>query len=211
MSTSRDDRLRTDIEEMLRLRTQSEGLIDFDPSSKGMPEQWVITLRCTSVYLDSRHRDPIRRRDEHQVAIQLGPNYPLAPPHLLWTTPILHPNIRDDGLVCLNTGLWGSRTTLTDLCVWLWDLASYKNYNIDTSPWDPIATRWAREHRAEFPLDRRDPRAPRAVSPSTTAPVRTGLRGDEVQSLIDWDSPAQDPQSLIDWDDDAPGPPQGTA
>lgn len=102
-------------------------------------------------------------RNLHRCDVYLHLDYPRRPPVVTWLTPIFHPNIlgpERNGGVCL--GSWSAAESLSDLCVRLGALASYRSLN----PADALnveAASWARRHEvragadvevlAQLPLD----------------------------------------------------------
>jgi hypothetical protein len=78
-------------------------------------------------------------------------------PELLWKTPIFHPNISASGVVCLGgyAAHWVPSLTLDELCVMLWDVVRYENFDI-ASPYNREAAFWAKGQDPEhFPVDPR--------------------------------------------------------
>jgi hypothetical protein len=105
-------------------------------------------------------------RQEHEVIIRLGAAYPRRMPELAWQTPIFHPNISAGGIVCLGgySTHWVPSLQLDELCVMLWDMIRYQNYD-PNSPYNREAAQWSRtQDRYSFPLDVR-PLRDRAVRP----------------------------------------------
>jgi len=140
--------LSEDFERMQRLRDRSDGRLTFQTGSGAPPHQYLVTLRCKGRYLK---QGLVSELGEHQVQIELGSEYPIKPPQLVWRTPIYHPNILA-WKVCLVGQNWGAKTRLDDVCVWLWDMVRYRLYNLD-DPLDKSASAWAAQHEDEFPLD----------------------------------------------------------
>lgn len=96
--------------------------------------------------------------DHHEVIVELGASYPRMVPNLLWQTPIFHPNISNNGVVCLGGygTHWVPSLTLDEMSTMLWDMIRYKNFDIE-SPYNREAALWARDQRAfSFPLDDRN-------------------------------------------------------
>ncbi len=99
----------------------------------------------------------IRVVDKHEVIVELGSAYPRLVPNLLWQTPIFHPNISNNGVVCLGGygTHWVPSLTLDEMSTMLWDMIRYKNFDIQ-SPYNRDAALWARDQRKySFPLDER--------------------------------------------------------
>jgi len=106
----------------------------------------------------------------HEVRVNLGANYPRVMPELHWLTPIFHPNISANGLVCLGgySTHWVPSLRLDDLCLMLWDMIRYRNFDIG-SPYNRVAAEWAKTQRHFIlPLDPRPLRTP-VNSPAGTA------------------------------------------
>lgn len=92
----------------------------------------------------------------HEVTIDLNAAYPRMIPDLAWQTPIFHPNISASGIVCLGgySTHWAPSLTLDELCVMLWDMIRFKNFDVE-SPYNREAAIWTRSASHEFPLDDR--------------------------------------------------------
>jgi hypothetical protein len=96
-------------------------------------------------------------REQHEVWLRLGAGYPRMMPEIVWRTPIFHPNISANGVVCLGgySLHWVPSLQLDELCVLLWDIIRYQNYDVK-SPYNRAAARWAQtQQRFAFPLDPR--------------------------------------------------------
>ena len=78
-------------------------------------------------------------------------------PGITWQTPVFHPNISSSGVVCLGGygTNWVPSLQLDELCVMLWDMIRYQNFDVE-SPYNREAAMWARE-QSDFrlPLDDR--------------------------------------------------------
>ncbi len=109
-------------------------------------------------------------------------------PEIRWVTPIYHPNISEIGMVCLGGygTHWVPSVQLDELCVMLWDMARYHNYDI-RSPYNRDAALWvANQTTFLFPTDPRrfatcGPRSGESVQPADGAgrPLRTGAKRNE--------------------------------
>ena len=145
-------RLRNDLAAMERLQSESS-VLRFRASGK--PEQnYIIEFHGKSL---ARERGKVTIRDRHEVEIKLGASYPRTMPELRWRTPIYHPNISEIGMVCLGGygTHWVPSLNLDELCVMLWDMARFHNYDI-RSPYNREAALWvANQTTFIFPLDNR--------------------------------------------------------
>src|SRR5262249_8237172 len=82
---------------------------------------------------------------------------PRTMPELRWLSPVYHPNISEIGLVCLGGygTHWVPSLHLDELCVMLWDMARFHNYDI-RSPYNREAALWAANQTTfAFPIDHR--------------------------------------------------------
>jgi ubiquitin-protein ligase len=152
-------RLRSDLAAMERLKAEST-VLRF--KAAGQPVQrYLIEFRGRSL---AREKGKVAPRDQHQVEIKLGAGYPRNMPELRWLTPIYHPNISEIGMVCLGGygTHWVPSLQLDELCVMLWDMARYFNYDI-RSPYNREAALWVANQTAfAFPMDTRPLRDLRA-------------------------------------------------
>ena len=111
-------------------------------------------------------------REHHEVEIKLGASYPRTMPEIRWLTPIYHPNISEIGMVCLGAygTHWVPSLALDELCVMLWDMARYQNYDI-RSPYNREAAQWAANQSSfRFPMDPRPLRDARVALGRVEAP-----------------------------------------
>ncbi len=111
--------------------------------------------------------------NHHEVLVELGAAYPRMVPNLAWQTPIFHPNISNNGVVCLGGygTHWVPSLTLSEMCTMLWDMIRYKNFDTE-SPYNREAAMWAKlQNELAFPLDRRSVRD-RISQEKPAAPVK---------------------------------------
>lgn len=145
-------RLRSDLAAMERLAEDSS-VLRF--KAFGSPTtRYTIEFHGRSL---ARVKGKVTFRDQHEVEIRLGAAYPRTMPELRWVSPIYHPNISEIGLVCLGGygTHWVPSLHLDDLCVMLWDMARYHNYDI-RSPYNRDAALWAANQTTyAFPTDAR--------------------------------------------------------
>ena len=89
----------------------------------------MISFRGKGLWRD---RGKVRVLDDHRVEVKLGASYPRTIPEIRWITPIYHPNISEIGMVCLGGygTHWVPSVQLDELCVMLWDMARYHNYEL---------------------------------------------------------------------------------
>jgi ubiquitin-protein ligase len=145
-------RLRTDAAALERLEAEST-ILTYKASGKP-PQKYVIEFRGKSL---ARESGKVVVRTTHRAEIKLGASYPRSMPELRWLTPIYHPNISEIGMVCLGGygTHWVPSLKLDALCVMLWDMARFYNYDI-RSPYNRDAALWAAHQTSiGFPVDPR--------------------------------------------------------
>jgi ubiquitin-protein ligase len=145
-------RLRSDLAALEKLRTESS-VFSFRPTGNP-PQQYLVTFAGKSL---ARDRGKVVVREHHEVEIKLGSSYPRTMPEIRWLSPIYHPNISEIGMVCLGAygTHWVPSLALDELCVMLWDMARFQNYDI-RSPYNREAAQWsANQTSFRFPMDNR--------------------------------------------------------
>ncbi len=177
----RSRRLANDRLALLRLQRESS-IFEFEtPEAEGdeLPEEYRLSFRGRGLYR-SLGELTVRVREWHEVRVRLGASYPRMMPELFWETPIFHPNISSQGVVCLGgfSTHWAPSLQLDRLCELLWDMIRYQNYDI-SNPYNWEAAHWARNQREySFPVDPRPLRTPRAAAVGSDPAVARGERGE---------------------------------
>jgi len=131
-------RLRNDLAALERLRSESSV---FRFTTHGdPPNHYRILFQGRGLWRD---HGKVKVLEKHHVEIKLGSSYPRTMPELRWLTPIYHPNISEIGMVCLGGygTHWVPSVQLDELCIMLWDMVRYHNYDI-RSPYNRDAALW---------------------------------------------------------------------
>jgi ubiquitin-protein ligase len=161
-------RLHSDLAALERLRSESSV---FRFTATGNPPQlYRISFSGKGLWRDERAR--VRSHELHHVVITLGASYPRSMPEIRWSSKIFHPNISEIGMVCLGGygTHWVPSVQLDDLCVMLWDMVRYHNYDI-RSPYNRESALWvAGQTEFRFPTDSRPLRDLRAMQGRDAAP-----------------------------------------
>ena len=121
----RDRRLNSDFQSVQAL---SEVSTIFSFEANGIPPQkYRLIFQGSGFWRDNYGVISIVNR--HEVLVELGAAYPRMVPNLAWQTPIFHPNISNNGVVCLGGygTHWVPSLTLSEMCTMLWDMIRYKN------------------------------------------------------------------------------------
>jgi ubiquitin-protein ligase len=152
----RDRRLKSDFESLQQLQNESS-IFSFDTigSARSLPTKYRLTFRGSG--LKKTSFSGINVTSNHVVRVDLGSAYPRLAPGLLWESKIFHPNISNNGVVCLGGygSHWVPSLTLCEMCKMLWDMIRYKNFDTE-SPYNREAAHWARSQpQNRFPIDRR--------------------------------------------------------
>jgi Effector-associated domain 1 len=111
-----------------------------------MPTEYEVEFRERSFALNpAGGHEPVEIEGPHLVLIQLGPEFPMTPPHVFWLSPIFHPNVYPTydselarrrpgarGLVCLGvlSESYKSSMDFGELCQTLVDMAGFRNYGL---------------------------------------------------------------------------------
>ncbi len=187
----RDRRLSSDFQSVQVLQQEST-IFSYQASGKP-PQRYRLTFDGIGFKRDAG-TGRISVCDHHEVLVELGAAYPRMVPNLAWQTPVFHPNISNNGVVCLGGygTHWVPSLTLSEMCTMLWDMIRYKNFDSE-SPYNREAALWAKQQTDfVFPIDTRSIRdrvtgekqasvavvATRIVDASKETPKRTPQRND---------------------------------
>ena len=149
----RERRLDSDYKAIRQLRDEST-ILSFHAAGEP-PQKYRLIFKGRGIYRNSNGE--IKSSDHHECLIEFGAAYPRLVPNLAWQTPIFHPNISNNGVVCLGGygTHWVPSLTLGELCTMLWDMIRYENYDTE-SPYNREAAIWAKQQAGNvFPLDKR--------------------------------------------------------
>ena len=186
MANARDLRLQSDYHHLRLLATESGGTLAIE-SAKGRPvDQYVLVYRCRGIErLD--HGRPVYR-DLHRVSIRLPSKYPapIAPPVVQLLTPLYHPHVYKNLVVCM--GSWQTSEFLDDFALRLGALLQFeREYLAIKDPANEEAVEWAKRNRMLFPTDsctfRNDP--PVRASANATLSSFTPLMDDLPSAVPD--------------------------
>lgn len=148
--TVRTRRLHADLQMVQSLVSNSGGTLTIERVSGNPPEGYVMVYRCRGIERIDGGR-PVYR-DIHRVQIELGASYPAQQPRAIMLTPIFHPHVFPNSVVCL-----GSRWTLAEyldsLILRIGAIIQYDPQYFDfNSPANSSAATWARQNMRSFPV-----------------------------------------------------------
>ena len=149
----RERRLNSDLRSVQQLQEQST-IFSFQATGNP-PQKYRLVFKGAGFQRD--RNGVITVSQHHEVLVELGAAYPRMIPNLAWQTPIFHPNISNNGVVCLGGygTHWVPSLTLSEMCTMLWDMIRYKNFDSD-SPYNREAAMWAKvQNDFQFPIDQR--------------------------------------------------------
>lgn len=142
-------RLRADYEKVRLLVSQSNGTIQLNSVDGSPPHKYEITYHCRGIE-SLQGVDPIFR-DIHKVTIQLYANYPREKPTVKIETPIFHPHVFENNIVCI--GNWTITESLDNLILRVGSLIQYDPKYFDfRSPANRQAKVWAEQNMHRFPI-----------------------------------------------------------
>lgn len=177
--------------EAVRALCRESSILDVSCSGDP-PTTYLLKFAGRGLMLDPQKG--IQEQFEHSVRVRLGSSYPRQIPELHWLTPIYHPNISANGLVCLGgyTTNWVPSLKLDDLCLMLWDMIRYRNFDTG-SPYNRVAAEWASGQRDYIlPLDNR-PLRDRTTGSTRPEPTRVSQDSDLGVELVGADSVVSPP------------------
>lgn len=122
------------------------------------PTEYLFRFRVPGFAPPAASGQSPRRIEQHEVLVELPPDFPIKAPEAWWQTDIFHPNIRaDNGRVCLGALQKHYKPGLDfgDLCKMLVDIAAYRTYTVD--PYDYVnsdACQWALSSDGQMAIER---------------------------------------------------------
>ena len=136
--------LKKDHKEMLNL-AENASQITFETNRKDTPDIYTIKFN-----IDSFKSAPVKTNEkpelisDHIVMIKLHATYPRDKPILRWVTPIFHPNISEDGAVCLGQLEYRYLPGfgIARIVAMLEELIRWRNYGL-AEPFNQEAASWA--------------------------------------------------------------------
>ena len=199
MANARDLRLQSDYQHLRALARGSGGTLAIE-SVKGRPiDQYVLVYRCRGIERLEKGR-PVYR-ELHRVSIRLPSKYPapIAPPVVQLLTPLYHPHVYKNLVVCM--GNWQTSEFLDQFALRLGALLQFeREYLAIKDPANEEAVEWAKKNRLLFPTDNctfvNDP--PVRKAPGASLPSFTPLL-DDLPSLSPRNE--EDEDSAVVWKD----------
>ena len=150
MSSPRDRRLKADYERVLELVAASGTTLRIESANGNPPSSYVIRYRCRGIEQANGER-PIYR-DEHHVRIDLPVGYPGKEPVAQLLTPMFHPNVWTNNIICLG-GRWTPAEYLDKLLLRIGAIIQYDPQYLNLgSAANPSAKAWAQRNMRLFPV-----------------------------------------------------------
>ncbi len=151
-ASARDLRLQSDFENLSRIAKGSGGTLAIESAVGRPPDQYILAYHCRSIERLEAGR-PIYR-SLHRVEIRLPARYPapIAPPRVRMLTPIWHPHVYTNSVVCM--GEWQTTEYLDVFALRLGALLQFEKRYLDVrDPANEAAIDWARKNLLLFPTD----------------------------------------------------------
>lgn len=152
MPGARDLRLQADFEHLHALANRSGGTINVEAVQGRPPDQVVLAYRCRGIERVEKGR-PVYR-DLHRLRIRLPAKYPApsAPPIVEMLTPIFHPHVYPNHMVCI--GHWETAEYLEEFSLRLGAMLQFdRRYLNVIDPADPAAMEWVQRNLLLLPTD----------------------------------------------------------
>ncbi len=133
----RQKRLIKDYDDLVKLREQSNGMLDFRVDKNY--HRYVITISKIETLVGTTEKNAIKQ-SRHVFTIELSPEYPVKQPDVRFEKTIFHPNWYPDGRVCYGHQ-WAPGDKLSELVIdtvkmMLFEIVDAKDpANIDANRW----------------------------------------------------------------------------
>lgn len=140
-------RLRSDFRIIQEIERKSEGMFSFKKYGNP-PDRYDVTLTgIQGIYMDKSKN--IKQRRKHKFRITLPSGYPYKAPVIVFKTAIFHPNIYQNGTVCVaDTPNWDPSKNIGEVLIEIINRIQYIHKPNFNSPADTIAKMWAKENEA---------------------------------------------------------------
>jgi ubiquitin-protein ligase len=150
--TVRHRRLTSDLQMVQTLASNSGDTLAIESVAGDPPERYIMRYRCKGIERLDGSR-PVYR-DTHRVQIDLSASYPAQQPSAAMLTPIFHPHIWTNNVICLGKR-WTPAEYLDSLVLRIGSIIQYDPQYFDFgSPANSAAAVWAQQNMRLFPVGR---------------------------------------------------------
>ena len=147
----RQRRLTADHQRLKALVESSGGTLSIESAAGDPPEVYVLLYKCRGI--ERLNSDAPVYRDSHRVQIRLPAIYPALQPLCTMLTPLYHPHVWQNNMVCLGKS-WRPAEYLDLLALRLGAIIQCEPQYFDFEhPANREAAEWTRQHMSLFPLD----------------------------------------------------------
>lgn len=152
------NRLKIDNERLQELAARSE-FVSVVAKSGTPPDKYTLHLTCKGIRGVTSDQKPIYS-ESFYLEITFTDEYPRKSPIFqikAEQTPIFHPNIAQNGLVCIGDAGdhgWAPAMRVDDVVIRIIEMIRYQNYGL-LSAFNLIAAEWTKKNKSLFPLDTR--------------------------------------------------------
>jgi ubiquitin-protein ligase len=152
MPNARDLRLQSDYAHLRSLAADSGGTLLIE-SAKGVPpDHYILVYKCRSIERLEKGRPVYRALNRVEISLPARYPAPFAAPRVRMLTPIWHPHVYKNLVVCM--GDWKTSEYLDDFALRLGALLQFEKEFFDIrDPANEEAIDWARKNLLLFPTD----------------------------------------------------------
>jgi hypothetical protein len=129
---------------------------DVQADSTVAPTEYLFRFPANGFAPPPSPGEPPRPVGDHEVLVDLPPDFPIKAPQAWWQTEIFHPNVDPkSGWVCLGALQEHYRPGLDfgELCKMLVDIAAYRTYTLEEGH-NPEAAQWALSDEGQEAIER---------------------------------------------------------
>jgi hypothetical protein len=181
---SRTVRLRIQQDNLVKLASRSDfiSVTPLEVRPGWPPEKYLISYTCRGIVGVRQDGQPVVA-EHHQLKMYLDHDYPRSEPHLLFLTPLWHPNVSfsEPRKVCTDRAKsWWAGKDLDELVLLVGEMVQYKIYHAKEEPpfpQDVQVAQWVRSFaeprgliRPEKPLDDRPLLRPHRIAQNNEPP-----------------------------------------
>jgi len=144
------ERLQTDFEALQALAGQSSKL-EIAAAEGNPPNEYLLTVKCPGMIGLKDGKPEIS--EKHLVSISLPRKYPFERPKIVFKTPIFHPHVFPNGIVCLGV-VWKPTRKLDEIVCRIIEFVQFAHTAVnERDPANFGANNWYQANKDFLPID----------------------------------------------------------